>query len=186
MIINSIFYYLFFSSVTLIYGIGIKQSIVATKNPEYTFVGYIKLAITVTLSSFLSFLLINYLLIPANMVELYPFICLFIVLIIGVFCEAVIRLTAHNSTAEISVSFLCTLLAVNESTTMLQSVVNSFICITCCALLMPILIIFRKRLSYSYPHHSFNHGSLIFISLAIILITFVAINVSWLMPGVLK
>lgn len=186
MLINAILYYLFLSSSVLICGIGLKRIIISTNQTENQLLSYFKTLITVTLSGFLSWLIIRYLLIPSGMVELYPFICLFIVLTISVFCETLIRLTAHTSTAEISLSFLCVLFSVNESTSMLQSVINSSICLTSCYLFIPLLLVIRKRISYADPQKSFSHGSLVFFSLSIILLAFLALNVSWLTPGVIK
>lgn len=186
MLLSGILYYLFFSSSVLMYGIGLKKIIISSNQNEHNLLFYIKSLITVTLSSFLSWLFIKYLLIPANMIELFPLICLFIVIIIGVFCETLIRLTAHISAAEFSISFLCVLLSVNESTTMLQSVVYSSLCLTSCYFFIPLIMVIRKRISYAEPHKNFSHGSLIFISLAIILLVFVSFDISWLSPGGVK
>ncbi|MFA6936770.1 MAG: hypothetical protein WCQ67_00905 [Treponema sp.] len=184
--ISIILYYLIFTSSVFIYGIGINKATLISESPKHIFLNIVKMVITVSSSSVLTYLLTEWLLVKVNLVELYPFLAVLIFSSLSVFVESVIRITAKTNTAEFAVSVLCVILSVNESSTILESLVISIACSLSFYLSVPFIFSIKKRIEISRPSDFFENSSLIFISIAVIIISFLAWNVSWLNMGVNK
>ncbi len=184
--VDSIFYYFFYSSAVLLYGIGLKRTVIPAATTGHWMLSYFKVLISTSFSGFICWLITRYLLVPVRMTELMPFICVLIVLAFSVFFEALIRITAKTSTAEISVSLLSVILAVNESSSMLEATFFSACCISAFFLYTPVLSTIQKRISFSGHSRYFKSGSLLFITVAVILIVLFSWDVSWLHTGVVK
>ena len=96
-----IYYYTFlhyalFSSVVLIYGIGLSKiaEIGIVKFKETIF--YVKCAISIISSSVISWLITYYLLVPLKITELYPLICFIVYATICTFLGGIIRLKKYK------------------------------------------------------------------------------------------
>ena len=78
-------YYSLFSSIVLIYGIGLNKiaeiGIVKFKEPIF----YIKCSISIVSSSVISWLITYYLLVPLTITELYPLVCFIVFACISTF-----------------------------------------------------------------------------------------------------
>ena len=74
--LHTFLYYTFFSSVVLIYGIGLNKiaEIGIVKFKETIF--YVKCAFTIISSSVIAWLMTYYLLVPLKITELFPLVCL--------------------------------------------------------------------------------------------------------------
>lgn len=186
MILNSLFYYILFCSSVLIYGIGFNRESVMCNNPRKILFSAIKTYACVIISFILSFLINKSLLIPLNIVEIFPFFSLIIYIAITVFFEVLIQITTKKSSSEFAVSFLTLLLAVNESTSILEGILICFGCLTAFYILNPILYALDKRMESSNANDVFKQKSLIFLSMVIIMIALYSFNISWLNSGVIK
>lgn len=182
--IHNIFYYFIFTSAVLIYGIGINRATIICENPKNIFIYFFKMIITVCPSSVLTFIFVSKVLIPVNLVEMFPLIAILIFALISIFIEIIIRITAKTDAAELSVSFLFLLLAVNESNTILECFIISLICCAAFYAMIPFLYAVKKRIEISYPTLSLKNSSTIFISLTVLIIILLAYNASWLNPEV--
>ena len=183
MMLNNIWYYLFCGSAVFIYGIGINRSILVSREPAHLLLDAVKLFLSVTATSLLTYLIVVNLLSPAKIVEIYPFMAVLIFSVISVFIEAIVRITAHTSLAEYTVSVLCILLAVNESSSLTECLLNSVLCVLSYYLSIPVLFSMRKRIELSNASDDFQNMSLLFFSIAILLVILLAWNVSWLNLG---
>ena len=72
--LNTFLYYTLFSSVIVIYGIGLNRSVEIGISLFYKPVFYLKALFTIISSSVLSWLFTNYILMPLKLIELFPLI----------------------------------------------------------------------------------------------------------------
>ena len=184
--ISDFFYYALYTSAILVYGLGINRATVISEKPQHAFLFFVKMVLTVCISSVLTYLVDTALLQPAHLAELYPFAGVLIFILITVFIESLIRITAKVSVADFGVSLLCILLSVNECTSLVQCLFISFCCTFSFYFFVPFLFAIQKRIELARPASDFRNSSLTIISIALILIALVSWNVSWLNPGVLK
>ncbi len=181
--LSNVWYYVFYSSAIFIYGIGINRAILVSKKPKNILVDFVKMVISVTSSAVLTYLVSEKLLGNIGLMDIYPFIAVLIFSSISVFIEAIVRIASRTGVAEYTVSILCILIAVNESVTLVECLVNSCLCIASYFLSIPVLFSLRKRIELSHPSEDFHNLSLLFISIAIVILVFLTWNVSWLNPG---
>ena len=184
--ISTLCHYFIYSSIILVYGIGINKATVLSEKPENIFIEGIKMLLSVVSSASLAYLVDLYLLLPVGLNDIYPFAAVLIYSIISVIIESFVRITARRNAAGFGVSVLCILLSVSESTTLSECVLIACYCVLSFYILVPILYAIRKRIEISRPLEELENSSLLYISISIIMLILVAWNVSWLNPGVLK
>lgn len=184
--ISDFFYYFFYSSALLIYGIGINRATILCENPDNMVLQFIKMLISVCCTAVITYALVTKILIKCNLAELFPFIAIVLFCCISVFLEAIIRLTAKKNTADFAVSFMIILLAVNESSSLLQCFIICILSTVTFFAVIPFLFAIRKRIEIAYPSRYFKNSSLIFISIGVIMIILAAYGASWLNPGVFR
>ncbi|MBP3415902.1 MAG: hypothetical protein J6K76_00865 [Spirochaetaceae bacterium] len=180
MIIECLFFVL--CSVFL-YGIGLNRAVIISSSPKGLALSYTKSLFASVSTVALSYLVIHNLLVPLSLHELYPFVCILIFLLVSVFIEVLIRLTVNSIVTEFSVSFLCILLAINESLSLLEAVLFALCCITSFYILIPVLAALRRRNEHASPLPVFKN-SLILFSLAILILFVLVFDASWLNGGI--
>ena len=173
-----------FTSVCL-YGIGMNRAIVLSQNMKGIFLGYFKSLLTTTSSVALSYLLIQGIIVPIGMQELYPIICILVFIFSASFFEVIIRLTTKIDVAELSVSFMSVVLAINESINLAESVLFVICCITSFYLLVPVLYGMRKRNESANSIYIFKN-SLVLLGFAALILWLLVFDVSWLSGGLVK
>ncbi len=179
-------YYLLFSSAILIYGIGLNRSTIVTHIMQI-FPLIFKSLVTSLSSSVLSWLFIQYILIPLNLIELYPLVALLIFAVISIFLETVIRITSGKVTSEFCISFLIVLLALNESLSYFDLFIVNISCFLSFVLILPVLKVIKRRNSFvGTMHIHANYKTLILVSIAVLIMALAVFNVSWLNPEVIK
>jgi Na+-translocating ferredoxin:NAD+ oxidoreductase RnfA subunit len=185
--INIFLYYILYASVVLFYGIGINRTTVISRSITSTLaLNIIKSLFSIISSTVLTWLIIEDLLVPLNLTELYPFIALLIFISLTVFIEILIRITTGINTSEFAISYLIILLSLNESSTLIDAIIIPLCCITSFVLILPVLYAVRMRIdSTRLRNDKTKKKSLIMISLAIIILTTAICNITWLNPGVL-
>ncbi len=165
------FYYVFFASVVFVYGIGMNRAFMISEHPRKLFNGALKMFISVSSSTAISYLVASRVLLPVHLTEIYPLVAVLIFSAISIFIESVIRITTKKSASEYTVSILSVLLGINEGATILEAVLVSCFCI--CAFLISIFVLYTIRKKFS------NKVGLVLISISIILLTLHFVNVSW-------
>lgn len=184
--LSTAFYYIFFSSAVILYGVGLNSATIICDSIHELAIPVIKILVNIITSAVLSWLVIKYFLIPLKLEELYPMVSLLIFIAISVLLETVIRITTGKVSSDFCLTFLIILLALNESLNILDVVL-----ICCCSfvsflILIPVLYSIKKRISIvgnSQIHG--NKRSLILVSIAIIVTILAVGNVSWLNQKVL-
>lgn len=182
--ISDFFYYLFYSSIVIVYGIGINRATILCENPKDMFLKFMKMLVSVCGTAVITYTIVSKLLIKHNLAELFPVIAIFLYSCISVFIEAIIRLTAKKNTADFAVSFLIILLSVNESSSLLQCFIICILSTISFYVFIPFLYSIRKRIEIAYPSKYFKNSSLLFISIGVIIIVLLSYGASWLNPEV--
>lgn len=182
MLIECLFFIL--CSVFL-YGIGLNRAVIISSSPKGLALSFMKSLFATVSTVSLSYLVIQNLLVPLSLQELFPLVCILIFLIVSVFIEVLIRLTVNSTVTEFSVSFLCVFLAINESLTLVEAILFVMCCLTSFYILIPVLSALRRRNEHASPLPVFKN-SLILFSLAILILFVLVFDASWLNGGIAR
>lgn len=181
--ISTFLFFIFYSSAVLFYGIGIKHSVVSSKNIDFFIAHLLKSLINIVLSLSLSWFAIRTILTPLLLQDLFFPVCLLCYLPINALLNFIFKTTFNKTLPEFSVSLLCIILSITHSSTFIQALVIALACSSSYYLFIPILFAIRKRLEYADPVNEFKTGSLIFISISVIMLTLFAFTISWIPLG---
>ena len=173
--LTNIAYYVVYTSALCFYGIGANRALVISEHPRKLLGAAVRMLLAISSSAALTYLVAAKVLLRANLMELYPFAAVLIFSCISIFIESIIRVATGHSASEYTVSLLAVLMAVNESTSVLESVVIACLCE--CSFFFCIILLYaiRRRIG--------DRQNLLIISLAIIIIILLAWNVSWINQG---
>lgn len=185
LLLNSLLYYVCFSSAILIYGIGINKitSFEEFLPPRFSII--FKIFISIFFSAILTWTSVKYILLPLNITDLYPIIALLIYVIINTFLESIIRITTGNSATEFIFSYLLILLSVSESYSLMNTILISLCCLIALILLIPILQSFKQQSSDYYNNKELYLCKFLFF-LAFLLLILCVWDIMWINPEVLK
>lgn len=177
----TVLYYIFFASAVALYGVGLNSATIICDSYNKISALLVKTLLTILSSSCLSWLFVNFVLIPLDLTELYPFFSLMIFLIISFFFEALMRIVTKQVTSDFSFSFMILLLAINESLNIIDVLLITLSSYISFIILIPILYSLKRRIDVvnGINVHG-NKKSLILVSIAIIVTTIAVGNVSWL------
>lgn len=181
--LNAFFYYVCFASAILIYGIGINKTADVTSLKGKDIVYFAKIIITILISSILSWLVADKLLVPLKLAELYPFTSLLVYIFISMLLEMITRYFTKKSSTEFVLSYLTVVLSVSESTAFVNTIVICVSTIVAMLLFTPFVVAFRKRI--------LKNGELpevymtrLFIFIAIIILIITSWDIMWINPEV--
>lgn len=180
MIIDSIIYYLFCASGVLIYGIGVKKMIISSKQWSSHWLIFLQSLIicivTIVGTWFSCTLILNSL----NLIELFPLISMIIFLLVSEIITSIFSKGKELSILDSIIIFPAIIIAVSESYSLLNSICIGICCCSSYYLLIPIIYAIRERINISHPLKEFKTGTLLFISIAVIICALFATNISWL------
>lgn len=185
MILNTFLYYFCFASAVLVYGIGTTRLMDFSEFSSRILVFFVKLIFSLAVTVILSWLVTNKLLVPIDMLELYPMVCLFIYTCVSTFMEAIIRMTIGMDAAEFVISFLIVLLAVSESLSIAEVFVISGSCILSLMVLLPLVYAFRKRINIEVGLKE-KYYCRLFLFFALIILIISSFDSMWFSPEVIK
>jgi Na+-translocating ferredoxin:NAD+ oxidoreductase RnfA subunit len=181
---SSIGYYLLFSSIVLVHGICLDWIIFKSENAAEIPLFLIKNVVCVCGASILTALLVQGVFAPIGITALMPLAALLVFATISVFGESLIRITAKRSVAEFTVPFLCVLFSLYETSSPAGAILWSLCAILTYYLLIAVFYCLRKRLEASNPPAFFAHGSLLLLSIAVIMLIVFSLAGSWLFSEV--
>lgn len=177
------FYYIFYSSAVLLFGVGIRHCVVSSKKSDYIFFRLLKAAISIFSCLSVSWFLYRTLLAPLHLDDLlFPVVLLCYLPIISLF-NMVFKTSLQKSIPEFTVSLLCIIVAITHSMTYAEALVIALASCVSYYSFIPLLFAIRKRLEYANPIQEFRTGSLIFISIAVIMLCLFSFHISWLPLG---
>jgi Na+-translocating ferredoxin:NAD+ oxidoreductase RnfA subunit len=180
----SIGYYFLFSSIVLVHGICLDWVIFKSENIAEIPLFLVKNAICVCGASFLTSLLVQAVFAPIGLAALMPIAALLVFATISVFGETLIRITAKHSVSEFTVPFLCVLFSLYETSSPAGAILWGLCAILTYYALIAVFYVLRKRLAASNPPAFFANGSLLLLSIAVIMLIAFSFAASWLFPEV--
>ena len=184
--LSTFLYYTLFSSMVLVYGIGLNKiaeiGIVKFKEPVF----YTKCAFSIISSAVISWLITYYLLVPLTITELYPLVCFIVYACISTFLGGIIRLTTGHMASEFAVSYLIILLSIAESSSLLFTLFISLSGILSMLIIVPFSLTFRRRVCSNGRLLDEKYYSLYFIFLAVLILLLSVWDIAWLNPGALQ
>ena len=185
--INAFFYYVFFASAVLSYGIGIHHTIVSrTLSYKRLAVLVTKLFFSIEGTTVLSWLLIEQVLLPLNLAEFYPLIALMLFIAASAFMEIIIRITIRWRMAEYAVPYAIVLLVLGESGCMADAALFPVYCLAAFVFVLLVLRAMTARTAGTgFYRNAAQKRSRALVSVAIIAIAMLVFDVTWLNPGVL-
>lgn len=181
--VNTFFYYTVFASIVFIYGIGLNKVIETGISNFYSLLFYVKASVSIMTTSVISWLIIKYVLIPLELVELYPLLCFLVFVFINTFLEALVRITTGHSTTEFIISFLIILLSISESTSLMNTIIICLSSYVALLITVPFSITFKKRVCSNGKFLDEKYFSLFFIFLGVLIILISAWDIGWLSKG---
>ncbi len=186
MFLKTLLNYTLFSSILLFYGIGLNKTVEIGITKFSSIIFYIKSIITIFSTSSLTWLLTYYILMPINLVELFPLICILLFICINIFVDSLIRLTSGITAPEYIVSLLIILISIFESTSFLNTIAICLSGLLAILTMVPLAITFKKRICNNGRKLDERYYSLFFFFLAVIIIAISVFDSSWLQKGVIK
>lgn len=184
--LESFLYYTIFSSIIVIYGIGLNRTVEIGVSFFYKPVFYLKALFSIISSSVLSWVFTKYILIPLSLIEFFPLVSLLIFVCLNTFIESLIRLTCGFSASEFVISFLIVLLSIFESTSILFSILICISSFTTLLILVPFCLSFKKRITANGNKMDEQYYALFFIFLAVLILLVTVFDTNWLISGVIK
>lgn len=179
-------FYTVFCSAVLVYGIGLTKVADFKHDFKINFTFFIKMILSIFLTSLLSWEFIYYILVPLKLVELYPIVSLLIFLCVSSLFEIITRLAIGVKASEFIVSYLIILLSLSESTSILDVIVICVSCFLSFLVLFPFIIAFQKKLSENGQKMNLKYYSLFFLFVSLLVLAISAFDVSWLNKGVIQ
>ena len=156
------FYYITYASIVLVYGIGMERAVFLSGNKNPLWLKAIKMLITASSVSALSYLFVNSLLVPAELAELYPF------------------------AVEFSISLLFIFVAITESSSLAECVFITCICVLSFFIFIPFVYSLCRKFDLYGGRTECSRNNFILASIAIIMLILLCWNVSWLNKGVFQ
>ena len=184
--ISTFLYYTIFSSAVLFYGIGINKISVIGEEKRNQIIFYTKTVLTIFSTAILTYLVVQFMLVPLSLIEIFPLVCLLIFVAINSFAEGLVRLTTGTSSTEFIISFMIALLSVFESTSILDVLIICTSCMAGLLILIPFVLVFRKRIMQNGQKFHEKYICLFFVFLAVLILLISAFDISWLNGGMLK
>lgn len=180
MILPTICQYLMYSSVFLLYGLGLNRLVSLRERFPSLLLACVKTLIAAVSTAALSYLVVQRLLVPLRLGELYPFVIVLVYACISIVTEVFISVGMSDSVTELTVPLLSLVLALSEGTGMVQTVVIVCVCVTGFYLLAAVVCALRMRFDSFAPENGSAIYVLLLVSLAVITVALCSWNVSWL------
>lgn len=173
-------YYTIICSGILFFGIGINRTIQITSDSlRVNFKVVLKSFISIFLTTILSYLIIQYILVPIRLAELFPLISMMIFLCINTFIEALVRITAKVSTAEFSISWLVIILSLYECTNLPEAMLICTSCMLSFLIMLPLVYCFQKLLTLKPYDKSEKKQVFLILSISIIMLVLSVSDITW-------
>ena len=185
--IETILFYTIFSSVILIYGIGLHTSTVVCGSVKKLYVPALKAFSIVIFSSAMTWLFIKFVLVPLAITGVYPLVASLFFFSISILIEKLFRSKTNDKDTDFNFLFLVTVLVLNESAFIVDVLLISFSSLLSFVILLPLLYSLKNKIDIvGNTTINGNRKALLLISVSIIMMVLLFANVSVLNPGVLK
>jgi Na+-translocating ferredoxin:NAD+ oxidoreductase RnfA subunit len=136
--------------------------------------------ICVTVTSMLTSAIIHGIFLPLHLTDLMPFVAVLIFAVVAPFCEALIRITAKQSSAEMQVPLLCIIFGQTVTFTPTMALIWSLAALVSYYGFVLMLYTVRKRMNVTSPRVHFSDAPLLLISIAIIMLILHFSGIAWI------
>lgn len=177
--IATLVYYLFSASAVLFYGIGINKSISHSDTFSSTFLTCIKSLGSASSATAVTYLLVNWLLVPVQLSDLFPFIATLVFILFTVLTEIFVGVGIRQSPIDFSIPLLSVFLGISEGISLGLSVVIACTSILSFYCMVLIFHCVRERVSFYTADRGLKTYCVLLLCLALIMISITGFNVSW-------
>lgn len=174
-----IIYYLLSASAVLFYGIGLNKSISHSDNFSSSSLTCIKSLFSATSTTAVGYLLVNWLLVPVQLTEVYPFIATLLFILFSTFIEIFIGIGVRMSPVDFSIPLLSVFLGLSEGNSLGAAVVISALCIISFYTMVVVFHCVRQRVSFYTVEGGLKTYCVLLVCLAFVMIAICGFNVSW-------
>lgn len=185
-LVDTLLFYLLFSSAALIYGMGILPALETSLSDERLFLRALKMYCVVVATVVLTFLMRRFLLAPLDLGDLYPLVALLIFITFAVFFEIIVQLTARNTCAEFALPYLAILLALDEGNSLSGSILTSIAALTSYYALVPVLRLLGGRLALFRNADPYGQKIGLLLCMFVLMLALYSLDSSWLVFAVGK
>jgi hypothetical protein len=173
-------YHLFFSSAVALYGIGFDRFLLKPEPPALFMIRALKGIVSVICTVFFTFIVTAVFLAPRQMAEITPVIAIVFFIPFSVLLEAAVYIAVKKSLREFIAPFLCVLLAIWESDSLLRAVFAGLFSALSYYGFIVIMLFIKKRLEFVPPRKFFSEDALLLVSVAAVIIILFSFGASWL------
>lgn len=179
-LVDTLFFYIIFSSAALIYGVGILPVLETSVSQGKLFLRALKMYCVVVATVALTFLMKRFLLAPLELDDLYPLVALLIFVTFAVFFEIIVQLTARKTCAEFALPYLAIILALDEGNGLVGSIMTSIATLTSYYALIPVLRTLGGRIALFRNTDSYGQKIGFLLCMFILMLALYSLDSSWL------
>lgn len=172
-------YYLISASAVLFYGIGLNKSISYSDSFSSSALTCFKSLFAASSTTAVSYMLVNWLLIPAQLAELFPFLATLVFILFSTLTEIFIGVGVRQSPVDFSIPLLSVFLALSEGCSLGLAVMISCMSIISFYCMILVFHCVRQRIGFYTTQGGLKTYCVLLLCLAVVMIAIDGFNVSW-------
>ena len=176
---SAVIYYLLSASAVLFYGIGINKSISHVDSFSSSLLTCIKSLFSAGSTAAVSYLLVNWLLVPIQLAELFPFVATLLFIFFSTLVEIFVGIGVRQSPIDFSIPLLSVFLGLNEGIGIASAVIVSCVSIISFYSVVIIFQCVRERISFFTVEKGLKSYCVLLLCLAVVITALCGFNVSW-------
>ena len=176
---STILYYLLSASAVLFYGIGVNKTISHADSLSSSVLTCFKSLFSAGCATAISYLLVQWILVPADLSELFPFVATLIFVLFSTVTEILMSLGVKQSPSDFSIPLLSVFLALSEGCGIGYAVLISTTSILSFYAMVIIFHTVKERIGFYSNEGELKTYCVLLLCLAFIMIAICGFNVSW-------
>lgn len=180
----TLLFFFIFSSALFNYGIGLQSFLLKEYNLKRYLLCFLQVLIELFLSLAVSWFFIRHILLPIQLTELFPLIVFLVFYLFHTLISFLVETIDLEASNEIFLPVLILIMSFLHSMNFSKALIISLACHLSYFLAIPILYAIRLRIDQVHPLPAFKTGALVLISLAVIMISLYAFDLSVFFQGV--
>jgi Na+-translocating ferredoxin:NAD+ oxidoreductase RnfA subunit len=163
----------------LIHGVGFTWGVLQSADLRGIPLNFSKNIICVSATSMLTSFIVRGLFLPIRAGDLMPLVAVLIYASVAPFCEALIRITAKQSAAELHIPLLCVIFAQILTASALEALLWSLAALVTYYAFLLLVYSLRKRLDLANPAAYFAGAPVLLVSLAAVVVLLYFCGIAW-------
>lgn len=180
----NLLFFLVFSSALYNYGMGLQTVLLKRASFKLFLISCLQVFLELFLSLSISWLLIQKALVPLHFTKLFPLIVFLSFYLFHTILSFLAELLKYEASKEFFVPILILILTIFHSINYLNAIIIGFSCLLSYFLSIPILHAIEIRIAKPHPRPLIPSTALVLISIAIIMLSLYAFDLSWIFNGV--